>query len=288
MEQGLNVQGFSYNGYNFSFGERTYIMGILNVTPDSFSDGGLYFDLGRALERAHIMVEAGADIIDVGGESTRPGSDPVPLEEELRRVLPVVERLARELKVPISIDTYKAEVARQALERGATLINDITGLRGDPQMPEVVARFGCPVVVMHIKGTPKNMQENPTYEDVVAEVKEYLREGVELAVKAGLPREKVIIDPGIGFGKTVEHNLKILQSLKEFKALGQPLLVGTSRKSFIGKILNLPVHERLLGTAATVALSIAGGADIVRVHDVGEMRQVVQMADAIVRGYYHG
>lgn len=288
MEQGLNVQGFSYNGYKFSFGERTYIMGILNVTPDSFSDGGLYFDLDRALERAYSMVEAGADIIDVGGESTRPGSDPVPLEEELRRVLPVVERLVRELKVPISVDTYKAEVARQALERGATLINDITGLRGDPRMPEVVARFGCPVVVMHIKGTPKNMQENPTYEDVVAEVKEYLLEGIRLAEEAGLSREKIIIDPGIGFGKTVEHNLEILRRLKEFKALGQPLLVGTSRKSFIGKILNLPVNERLLGTVATVALSIAGGADIVRVHDVGEMKQVVQMADAVVRGYYHG
>jgi len=263
-------------------------MGILNVTPDSFSDGGLYFDLDRALERAYSMVEAGADIIDVGGESTRPGSDPVPLEEELRRVLPVVERLVRELKVPISVDTYKAEVARQALERGATLINDITGLRGDPRMPEVVARFGCPVVVMHIKGTPKNMQENPTYEDVVAEVKEYLLEGIRLAEEAGLSREKIIIDPGIGFGKTVEHNLEILRRLKEFKALGQPLLVGTSRKSFIGKILNLPVNERLLGTVATVALSIAGGADIVRVHDVGEMKQVVQMADAVVRGYYHG
>ncbi|MCG0278093.1 MAG: dihydropteroate synthase [Thermanaeromonas sp.] len=263
-------------------------MGVLNVTPDSFSDGGLYFDLDRALERAYSMVEAGADIIDVGGESTRPGSDPVPLEEELRRVLPVVERLARELKVPISVDTYKAEVARQALERGATMINDITGLRADPRMPEVVARFGCPVVVMHIKGTPKNMQENPTYEDVVAEVKEYLLEGIRLAVEAGLPREKVIIDPGIGFGKTVDHNLEILRRLKEFKALGQALLVGTSRKSFIGKLLNLPVNERLLGTAATVALSIAGGADIVRVHDVGEMKQVVQMADAIVRGYHHG
>lgn len=288
MEQGLHAQGFTYNGYNFTFGQRTYIMGVLNVTPDSFSDGGLYFDLDRALERAYSMVEAGADIIDVGGESTRPGSDPVPLEEELRRVLPVVERLARELKVPISVDTYKAEVARQALERGATLINDITGLRGDPRMPEVVARFGCPVVVMHIKGTPKNMQENPTYEDVVAEVKEYLLEGIRLAEEAGLPREKIIIDPGIGFGKTVEHNLEILRRLKEFKALGQPLLVGTSRKSFIGKILNLPVNERLLGTAATVALGIAGGADIVRVHDVGEMKQVVQMADAVVRGYYHG
>lgn len=282
------VKGFSYNGYDFVFGQRTYIMGILNVTPDSFSDGGLYFDWEKAVAKAHEMVAAGADIIDIGGESTRPGADPLPLEEELRRVIPVVDRLVREVKVPLSVDTYKAEVARQALEHGATMINDISGLRADPDMARVVARFDCPVVVMHIKGTPKNMQDNPTYEDVIAEVKEYLRQGIELAVAAGLSREKVIVDPGIGFGKNLEHNLKILQCLEEFKTLGQPLLVGTSRKSFIGKILDLPVNERLWGTAATVALSIAKGADIVRVHDVREMKQVVKVTDAIVRGQYDG
>lgn len=282
------VKGFSYNGYDFVFGRRTYIMGILNVTPDSFSDGGLYFDWEKAVAKAYEMVAAGADIIDIGGESTRPGADPLPLEEELRRVIPVLDRLVREVKVPLSVDTYKAEVARQALEHGATIINDISGLRADPDMARVVARFDCPVVVMHIKGTPKNMQDNPTYEDVIAEVKEYLQQGIELAVAAGLSREKVIVDPGIGFGKNLEHNLKILQCLEEFKTLGQPLLVGTSRKSFIGKILDLPVNERLLGTAATVALSIAKGVDIVRVHDVREMKQVVKVSDAIVRGQYDG
>ncbi|MGI9952431.1 dihydropteroate synthase [Moorellaceae bacterium AZ2] len=263
-------------------------MGILNVTPDSFSDGGLYFDPERAVARAREMVAAGADIIDIGGESTRPGADPLPLEEELRRVVPVVDRLAKELTVPLSVDTYKAEVARAALEHGATIINDISGLRADPEMARVVARFGCPVVIMHIKGTPKNMQENPTYEDVIGEIKEYLRQGIEMATEAGLPREKVIVDPGIGFGKNLEHNLKILQQLEEFKDLGQPILVGTSRKSFIGKILNLTAKERIWGTAATVALSIAHGADIVRVHDVLEMKQVVQVTDAIVRGKYDG
>ncbi|MGB9858573.1 MAG: dihydropteroate synthase [Moorellaceae bacterium] len=280
------MKGFSYNGYDFVFGQRTYIMGILNVTPDSFSDGGLYFEVERAVRRAWEMVAAGADIIDIGGESTRPGADPLPLEEELRRVIPVVDRLVREVRVPLSVDTYKAEVARQALEHGATMINDISGLRADPEMVRVVARFGCPVVVMHIKGTPKNMQDNPTYEDVIAEVKEYLRQGVDLAAAAGLEREKVIVDPGIGFGKTLEHNLKILQCLDEFKTLGQPLLVGTSRKSFIGKLLGLPVNERLWGTAATVALSIVKGADIVRVHDVREMKQVAEVTDAVVRRQY--
>ncbi|MGB9662194.1 MAG: dihydropteroate synthase [Moorellaceae bacterium] len=280
------MKGFSYNGYDFVFGQRTYIMGILNVTPDSFSDGGLYFEVERAVRRAREMVAAGADIIDIGGESTRPGADPLPLEEELRRVIPVVDRLVREVRVPLSVDTYKAEVARQALEHGATMINDISGLRADPEMVRVVARFGCPVVVMHIKGTPKNMQDNPTYEDVIAEVKEYLRQGVDLAAAAGLEREKVIVDPGIGFGKTLEHNLKILQCLDEFKTLGQPLLVGTSRKSFIGKLLGLPVNERLWGTAATVALSIVKGADIVRVHDVREMKQVAEVTDAVVRRQY--
>ncbi|HBT46263.1 MAG TPA: dihydropteroate synthase [Peptococcaceae bacterium] len=263
-------------------------MGILNVTPDSFSDGGLYFDLEKAVARAREMAAAGADIIDIGGESTRPGADPLPLEEELRRVIPVVDRLSRELSVPLSVDTYKAEVARAALEHGATIINDISGLRADPEMARVVARFGCPVVVMHIKGTPKNMQDNPTYEDVIGEVKDYLRRGVEMAVAAGLAREKVIVDPGIGFGKNLEHNLEILRRLEEFKDLGQPLLVGTSRKSFIGRILDLEPRERVWGTAATVALSIARGADIVRVHDVREMKQVVRVTDAIVRGNYDG
>lgn len=277
---------FTYNGYNFSFGQHTYIMGILNVTPDSFTDGGRYFQLEDAVARAREMVADGADIIDIGAESTRPSAETVTLDEELRRLIPVVDRLVKEVKAPLSIDTYKAEVARQVLERGASIINDISGLRFDPQMSRVVAEFGCPVIVMHIKGTPKNMQDNPVYKDVIGEVKAYLQESLDLAVNAGLAREKVIIDPGIGFGKTTAHNLKILQRLQEFKTLGQPILMGTSKKTFIGKTLELPVQQRDFGTAATVALSIAGGADIVRVHSVREMKQVAQMADAIVRGNY--
>ncbi|NLW07890.1 MAG: dihydropteroate synthase [Clostridia bacterium] len=280
------VKGFAHNGFIFNFGQRTYVMGVLNVTPDSFSDGGKYFTLEAAVSRARAMVAAGADIIDIGAESTRPFSEAVSLAEELRRLLPVVEILAKELNVPISVDTYKAEVARQALVRGATIINDISGLRFDELMPEVVADFGCPVIVGHIKGTPKDMQKNPTYRDVVAEVKTYLQESVELAVRAGLPAAKVIVDPGIGFGKTTAHNLKILQRLYQFKTLGQPLLIGTSNKAFIGDVLDKPVEERTFGTAATVALGIAGGADIVRVHDVRAMKQVTRMADAIVRGNY--
>jgi dihydropteroate synthase len=232
------------------------------------------------------MVAEGADIIDIGAESTRPASEAVTLDEELRRLLPVVEILVKELKVPLSVDTYKAEVARQVLERGATIINDISGLRFDTQMARVVADFGCPVIVMHIKGTPKDMQDNPVYLDVVNEVKTYLQDSIEMAVKAGVAIEKVIIDPGIGFGKTTAHNLKLLQCLSQFKTLGQPLLIGTSNKALIGNTLNLPVEERAFGTAATVALGIAAGADIIRVHDVQAMKQVARMSDAIVRGYY--
>ncbi|KKM11422.1 dihydropteroate synthase [Clostridiales bacterium PH28_bin88] len=258
-------------------------MGILNVTPDSFSDGGIHYTLDRAVARAREMVEEGADIIDIGGESTRPSADPVPPDEEIGRVIPVLERLVNEVDVPISVDTYKSDLARMALERGATIINDISGLRADPRMAGVVADFGCPVVVMHIKGTPKNMQDNPTYVDVVGEIIEYLRGSIDLALQAGLPGEKIIVDPGIGFGKTTAHNLEIMRRLEEFRALEQPLLIGTSRKSFIGNILNLPVEERLYGTAATVAIAIANGADIVRVHDVRAMKQVAQMTDAMVR-----
>jgi len=277
------VKSICYNGYSLEFGWKTYVMGILNITSDSFSDGGLYLGLDRAVARAKEMVAEGADIIDIGGESTRPYADPVPLAEEIARVIPVLERLVTEVNVPISVDTYKSEVARQALKRKATIINDISGLRADPQMAEVVAEFGCPVVVMHIKGTPKNMQENPVYDDVVGEVMAYLQGSIEMALQAGVQKEKVIVDPGIGFGKTASHSLEILHRLAEFKALGQPILTGTSRKSFIGKVLDLPPAERLEGTAATVALSIAGGADLVRVHDVKAMKRVVRMTDAIVR-----
>jgi len=279
----LIADGIFCNGHSFLFGHKTYIMGILNITTDSFSDGGLYHTIDRAVLKAKEMVAEGADIIDIGGESTRPFSDPVPLAEEIARVIPVLDRLVAEVNVPISVDTYKSEVAKLALERKAAIINDISGLKADPQMAEVVAQFGCPVVVMHIKGTPKNMQVNPVYDDVVDEVKEYLQGSIDIALDAGVQKEKIIIDPGIGFGKTADHSLEILHRLAEFKALGQPILIGTSRKSFIGKVLALPLEERMEGTAATVALAIANGADLVRVHDVRAMKRVAQMTDAVVR-----
>jgi dihydropteroate synthase len=276
----------------FRIGERTYIMGILNVTPDSFSGDGLLAQAGErevvdlAVARAREMVAGGADLLDVGGESSRPGSDPVPLEEELRRVIPVIERLSKEVDVPLSIDTCKAEVARQAIAAGASMVNDISALRFDPEMAPVVARAGVPVVLMHMKGTPKTMQQDPHYDDVVAEVIAFLQERIAFAVGAGIGRDQIIVDPGFGFGKTVQHNLEILRRLGEMRVLGRPILIGTSRKSTIGKVLgDLPVEERLEGTAATVALAIAAGADFVRVHDVRPMARVARMADAIVRGW---
>lgn len=257
-------------------------MGILNLTPDSFSDAGLYFDKFLAVEKAYQMLEDGADIIDIGGESTRPGSEPVPLEEELRRTIPVIKTLSTEIKAPISIDTYKAEVARRALDSGASIVNDVSGLRFDPEMPEVVAEYKVPVVIMHIKGTPKNMQQNPTYDALIPEIMDYLRVSIRLAMKFGVEEDKIIIDPGIGFGKTFDHNLEIIKNLHEFTLLEKPLLIGPSRKAFIGKILgDLPTSERLEGTAAAVAISIFNGANIIRVHDVKEMVRVAKVADAI-------
>ncbi|MEW6418259.1 MAG: dihydropteroate synthase [Nitrospirota bacterium] len=257
-------------------------MGILNVTPDSFSDGGLYFDKSAAIKRAIQMVEEGADIIDIGGESTRPGSEPVTIEEELRRTIPVIEELAKEVKVPISIDTYKSEVAKRALDAGASMVNDISGLRFDPEMPDIVSEYKVPVVIMHIKGTPKNMQQNPVYEALIPEIMDYLREGIKIAKQTGISEDKIIIDPGIGFGKTFDHNLEIIKHLREFTFLEKPILIGLSRKAFIGKILgDVPVTERLEGTAAAVAISIINGANIIRVHDVKEMVKVAKIADAI-------
>lgn len=258
-------------------------MGILNVTPDSFSDGGRYLDLDAAVERALEMVAEGADIIDIGGESTRPGAEPVPTEEELRRVIPVIERLVDVVDVPISVDTTKSEVAQEALAAGAHIINDISGLQFDANMAKVVADFGAAVVIMHIKGTPRNMQDNPVYNDVVDEILSFLRRQVDTALAAGIPRDRIIIDPGIGFGKTTGHNLEILRRLRQFKELDLPVLVGTSRKSLIGNVLKLPVEDRLEGTAATIAVSIMNGADIIRVHDVKAMKRVAVMTDAIVR-----
>jgi len=258
-------------------------MGILNVTPDSFSDGGVYFSPDAAVRKAKEMVVEGADIIDVGGESSRPGAEPVSIDEELSRVVPVIRRLVKEVDALISIDTYKTPVALPAIESGAHIVNDISALNFDPKMAKVVSEMGVPVILMHIKGTPRDMQINPTYHALIPEIIQYLRDNTENALDAGVPEEKIIIDPGIGFGKTVEHNLEILRRLKEFRVLGKPILIGTSRKSFIGKILNLPVEDRIEGTAATVACSIMNGADIVRVHDVKQMYWVARMTDAICR-----
>lgn len=256
-------------------------MGILNVTPDSFSDAGKFFKLDDAVKQGIKMAEDGADIIDVGGESTRPGSNPITIAEELSRVIPVIESLSKQINVPISIDTYKARVAKEALDAGAQMINDISALRFDPEMKKFAKEFEVPIVLMHIKGTPRNMQENPTYEDVISEITEYLRQSIHIALEAGISREKIIVDPGIGFGKRLEDNLNILKNLKKFSILNCPVLIGCSRKSFIGKILDLPVEERLEGSLAVLAVVIMNGANIVRVHDIKESRRVADLVDAI-------
>ncbi|NTU43384.1 MAG: dihydropteroate synthase [Nitrospirales bacterium] len=273
-----------WSRYSLDFSQRTQIMAVLNVTPDSFSDGGLFLDKGRAVEQAHRLVEEGADIIDIGGESTRPGSDPVSAEEEIRRTIPVIEAIASSIPVPISIDTYKASVAQRALDAGAAMVNDISGLRFDPELAPVVSRYGVPVIVMHTQGRPKEMQQNPRYDALIPEIIDYLRESILIALEAGIAGERIIIDPGIGFGKDFHHNLEIIHSLGEFQCLEKPILMGVSRKAFIGKILgNLPPQERDEGTAAAVAISIFNGANIVRVHDVKRMAMVARVADAIAQ-----
>lgn len=266
------------------FGKRTVIMGILNVTPDSFSDGGMYSDLDTAVDRAMKMIEDGADIIDVGGESTRPGSEPVTTNEEIERVIPVIKAISSRTDTPISIDTYKADVAEAALDSGARIINDISAATFDDKMTNLIAKSKCPAILMHTKGTPRDMQTNATYGDLMAEISGYLRDRIRSLAAAGVDQRLLIIDPGIGFAKNVEHNLDIIRRLKELRSIGRPILIGTSRKSTIGKILgDLPPEDRLEGSAATVALSIANGADIVRVHDVREMTLTAKMTDAIVR-----
>ena len=272
----------TWRNFNFDFSKRTYIMGILNITPDSFSDGGLYYTKNKAVDHALKMHDEGADIIDIGGESTRPGAEAVSLEEEMKRVVPVIEELAKRLTIPLSIDTYKSRIAHAALSAGASLVNDISGLKFDPEMSAVVASHKVPIAIMHIKGTPKNMQKNPSYTALIPEILDYLRRGLECARSAGIDEDNIIIDPGIGFGKTVEHNLEIIRRLNEFSGFEKPILIGPSRKSFIGKILNdLPVTERLEGTAAAAAIGIFNGANIIRVHDITAMVRVAQVADKI-------
>ncbi|HEV8575412.1 MAG TPA: dihydropteroate synthase [Dehalococcoidia bacterium] len=283
--RGVNTQAtrttpapITIGGVDFRWGERTYVMGVVNVTPDSFSGDGLGSDIEAAVRQAAQMRADGADLIDIGGESTRPGFDEVTAEEEMRRVMPVVERVVGELDIPVSIDTYKAEVAKAALEAGAAMVNDVHGFRREPAIARVAAEAGVPAVAMH-------NQRGGDFRDTIGDIVTGLLESLRLAREAGLSEESIIVDPGFNFGWTDDQALEMLRRLNELRVLGRPILVGTSRKSTIGKVLGgLPVEERLEGTAATVAVAIANGADIVRVHDVKEMVRVARMAAAVVRG----
>lgn len=257
-------------------------MGIVNVTPDSFSDGGQFLDRSRAVERCLELAEKGADILDLGGESSRPAAQPVSSEEELERVLPVLQQVRKQVSVPISIDTYKSKVAHQALREGADLVNDISGFRFDPEMPRVVSQWEAGVILMHMRGTPENMQRLPPSPDILKEIQRDLQKALHRASEHHIRHDRIVLDPGIGFGKTFEDNLKILNQLSFLDTFQLPILVGSSRKSFLGKILNLPVDQRLLGTVASVVIAIVRGAHLVRVHNVEKIRQVVAVTDAIL------
>jgi dihydropteroate synthase len=261
-------------------GRRTHVMGILNITPDSFSDGGNYLRPTAALDRALVMVEEGADIIDVGGQSSRPGAAPVSEQEELDRAIPVIERVHEEWPGPISIDTYRDAVAQAAIAAGASIVNDITALTADPLLAQTVAETGAACVLMHMRGTPADMQRNPVYGDLIGEITYFLSAAIDRAKAAGVGTDHIVVDPGIGFGKTTEHNLAILRRLPELAVLGRPILVGPSRKSFIGNVLDVPVEDRVEGTVATAAYAVAQGASLVRVHDVRPVARAVRMIDA--------
>jgi len=275
------VQYFRVGERKFDLSQRTLIMGILNVTPDSFSDGGKFSIADIAIEHAFEMIENGADIIDIGGESTRPGAEKVGLEEELKRVVPVIENIRSKSDIPISIDTYKSIVAQKAIAAGANIVNDISGLNFDGKMVDVIAETGVSTVLMHIQGTPESMQKRPIYRNMIDEILEYLINSSEKLVNRGIEKSRIVLDPGIGFGKEWESNFDLIRYLEEFKSNGNPLLVGASRKSFIGNLMNLPVDERLEGSLASIVCSIQNGADIVRVHDVKESYRAVKVADKI-------
>jgi dihydropteroate synthase len=261
---------------------RTLLMGILNVTPDSFSDGGMFVTIDKAVAHGEALCSAGADIIDVGGVSTRPFADPVSVDEEIARVIPVIKRLSQRVSAPISVDTSRAETAERAIEAGARIVNDIAALRFDPFLGDVVAEADLPVVLMHMQGTPETMQIRPAYDDVMGEIIDFLSGSIDLAVSKGIPRENIIVDPGIGFGKKVEHNLTIIRELSRLKSLGRPILVGASRKSFIGEITGIKEPARRdTATLAVTALLVASGADIIRVHDVKRSTEVVRMVEGI-------
>ncbi|WP_319369945.1 dihydropteroate synthase [uncultured Ilyobacter sp.] len=268
-------------GQEFDFSKKSYVMGILNITPDSFSDGGKNSSVEKAVKNAKKMVKQGAHIIDIGGESSRPGAEYVSAEKELDRIIPVLERLVKEIDVPISIDTYKSTVAKECLKRGAHIINDISGLRGDREMAKVISEAGAYCVLMHMQGTPETMQKNPEYDDLIDDLIYELKKSIDIGENAGIESHKIILDPGIGFGKTFEHNLEILNKLDEFRSLGKSILIGASRKKFIGEILESSVDERLEGSLAVAALSVSKGASILRVHDVKETAKVLKVADAI-------
>ncbi|HUE75634.1 MAG TPA: dihydropteroate synthase [Chloroflexota bacterium] len=286
-ERAESMPGSALTGWRTG---RTLVMGIINLSPDSFSGDGVTDEAGQivsdlAIDCARAFVANGADILDVGGESTRPGAEPVPVEIEIERVVSVIRSLVDAVPVPVSVDTYKPLVAEQALEAGARIVNDVTGLQGDPAMASVVARYRAGVIAMHMRGRPRTMQIDPRYDDLIGEVRGFLARSVAIGLAAGIPASAIALDPGIGFGKNLQHNLEILRRLPELRVVDHALVVGTSRKSFIGRILGTTPDDRIEGTAVTVALAIAGGADVVRVHDVRAMARVVRVADAIVRGY---
>jgi dihydropteroate synthase len=285
MIPGQSVPSFIRAGrFSFPKGRRTYVMGILNVTPDSFSDGGKYLTVDLALKHAEEMLSQGADIIDIGGESTRPGSEPVSCEEELQRVIPVIDQIARKLACPISIDTYKPAVAAEALAAGASILNDINGLQMDPAMAGIACRYQAGVVIMHNARLYRNgMGRAPESSDLMADILGFLQKSVQIGLKAGLSREQLILDPGVGFGVTPEESIEMIARLNELTSLGLPILLGPSRKRFIGHILGQPATDRVFGTSAAVAVGIARGADIVRIHDVREIVEVVRVADALCR-----
>ncbi len=282
LSDGTSAVTYRFGPAEYDFSQRTHIMGVLNVTPDSFSDGGMWFDPGKAVDHGMRLVTDGADFLDIGGESTRPGAEPVPAEEEIRRVIPVIRELKKRTSVPISVDTYKSDVAQKAIEAGAVIVNDITGLHHDPDIARIAAAAGVSIILMHMQGTPRTMQDNPAYDNLIEDICSYFEQSLGVARKAHV--EQVIIDPGLGFGKSLEHNLGIIRHLGEFRRFGYPVMIGASRKSFIGKILDLPVGERIEGTSGAVAAAVLYGADIVRVHDVKEIKRVITVVDAIVRG----
>ena len=274
----------SWKAHRLDLRRRTHVMGVLNVTPDSFSDGGHYFEADRAVEHALAMDRDGADIIDIGGESTRPYSKKISIAEEIDRVIPVIEALQGEISALISIDTCKSTVAEEALKAGATIINDISALRFDPKMPMIAAHAGVPVILMHMKGTPGDMQNNPGYDDLINEILDFLRDAVDRSEAAGISRELTVVDPGIGFGKTFDHNLKIIRDLSRFKSLERPVLLGPSNKAFIGHILDREPHERDTGSMAAVAAGVMNGAHIIRAHNVKKAVETVKIIDAVKRG----